>query len=73
MKHLALILTLVVSGCSTVNTVLSSHPPLCPGTRAYDPQICRGEKFTRLPNFTNEAQRIMERCGSIGADCPGAK
>jgi|LakMenEpi03Aug12_release.lakeMendotaPanAssembly.Ray.scaffolds.fasta_scaffold3591020_1 hypothetical protein len=71
MKRLILILTTVVAGCGSIDNLVSNMP--CPGHRPYDPQTCRGEKFARLPNFTNEAQRIMERCGSIGADCPKAK
>lgn len=47
MKYL-IVLALLLSGCS-------SYRPLCPGTRYYDPQICRGEKWQQLPNFENEA------------------
>jgi hypothetical protein len=45
---LAVVLTLL-AGCSSIPR------PLCPGTRSYDPQVCRGEKFQRIPNFENEA------------------
>lgn len=69
MIRLSLVLGLLISSCSS----LDSYQPLCPGTRAYDPQLCRGDKPARIPNFKNEAQRIMERCGSIGPDCPGAQ
>jgi hypothetical protein len=48
MRLLVLAILLVVTGCA-------NYRPLCPGTREYDPQVCRGEKFTRLPNFENEA------------------
>jgi hypothetical protein len=47
MKYL-IVLALFLTGCS-------SYRPLCPGTRYYDPQICRGEKWQQLPNFENEA------------------
>ena len=71
MKRLILILTTVVAGCGSIDSLVSNMP--CPGHRPYDPQLCRGEKPARIPNFKNEAQRIMERCGSIGPDCPGAQ
>jgi hypothetical protein len=51
MRYLALVLLL--SGCAS--NPLLSYKPLCPGTRHYDPQICRGETWQQLPNFTNEA------------------
>lgn len=75
MRFVLVLVAFFLQGCSTVNSTLDNYLANipCPGHRAYDPQTCRGEKFTRLPNFTNEAQRIMERCGSIGADCPGVK
>lgn len=47
---LAIGLVLLVSGCAS-----SGWKPLCPGTRTYDPQTCRGERFQTLPNFENEA------------------
>ena len=47
MRLLLLASLLVLTGCSVY--------PLCPGTRSYDPQVCRGEKFQRIPNFENEA------------------
>jgi len=75
MRFSPILIAVFLQGCSTINSTLDNylaHVP-CPGHRPYDPQTCRGEKFTRLPNFTNEAQRIIERCGSIGADCPKAK
>lgn len=71
MKRCILLSIILLSGCSSIDHALTNMP--CPGHRPYDPQTCRGEKFQRLPNFTNEAQRIMERCGSIGPDCPGAQ
>ena len=52
MRYLAIVLLL--SGCASSNPLLA-YKPLCPGTRAYDPQICRGEKWQQLPNFENEA------------------
>ena len=54
MRLLSLIVILAVQGCA-------SYRPLCPGTRAYDPQVCRGEKFERLPNFVKEAEIRRQR------------
>lgn len=73
MKQYLVILSIGLAGCTSMDKALDSYLANipCPGTRSYDPQICRGEKPARLPNFTNEAQDIMRRCGSIGADCPG--
>lgn len=51
---LASIGLLVLSGCAL-------SPPLCPGTRSYDPQICRGEKWQRIPNFEQEAIKRRQR------------
>jgi len=51
MKRYLVILSIGLAGC----TSLPTFQPLCPGTRPYDPQICKGEKFQRLPNFENEA------------------
>jgi hypothetical protein len=48
MRLLLIPVLLVLYGCA-------GYQPLCPGTRSYDPQVCRGEKFQRLPNFQNEA------------------
>lgn len=42
---------LTTSGCAFIKETTS----LCPGTRSYDPQVCRGEFFQQLPNFENEA------------------
>lgn len=73
MKRLIPLMFLITTGCSSVDNFINTYQPLCPGTRSYDPQLCRGEKPARLPNFVNEAHKIMEHCGSIGADCPKAK
>lgn len=54
MKWFVLLILAVLSGCA-------SYQPLCPGTRHYDPQVCRGEKFQRLPNFENEAIKRRQR------------
>jgi hypothetical protein len=44
-------------------TACGSLPqPLCPGTREYDIQVCRGEKSIRVPNFYGEAQQRYEKC-----------
>jgi hypothetical protein len=37
-------------------------PPLCPGTREYDVQVCRGEKTYRVPNFYGEAEQRRNKC-----------
>lgn len=44
-----LAVVLVLSGCAAPYTTL------CPGTRYYDPQICKGDKWQQIPNFENEA------------------
>jgi hypothetical protein len=54
MRLFIVITLLALQGCA-------SYRPLCPGTRSYDPQVCRGEKFERLPNFVNEAQIRRQR------------
>jgi hypothetical protein len=44
-------------------TACGSLPqPLCPGTREYDIQYCRGEKPIRVPNFYGEAQQRYDKC-----------
>lgn len=48
MKLALIAVVLVLSGCASYTT-------LCPGTRHYDPQICKGDKWQQLPNFENEA------------------
>ena len=61
MKLARLVLVSCLAGCGSVGQFLDNYQPLCPGTRHYDPQICRGEKFQRLPNFENEAKQRRER------------
>lgn len=57
MRLLAISLsTLVLGGC------LTFEPPLCPGTRAYDPQICRGEKWIHIPNPPYYALQQKQKC-----------
>jgi hypothetical protein len=51
MRYIFAIITLLLSGCSTVAQIATT----CPGLRPYDPQMCRGEYFQQLPNFENEA------------------
>ena len=51
MRYILVIAILTLSGCAVINDMA----PICPGTRYYDPQICRGEYFQQLPNFENEA------------------
>jgi hypothetical protein len=50
-------LVIVLAGCS-------SFQPRCPGTRSYDPQVCRGEQFQRLSNFPNEALQREQKCNA---------
>jgi hypothetical protein len=45
-----------LSGCLTL------EKPLCPGTRAYDPQICRGEKWVHIPNPPYAALQAKAKC-----------
>lgn len=57
MRTLILALTVTsLSGCFAL------APPLCPGTRAYDPQICRGEKWVHIPNPPYYALQLAEKC-----------
>ena len=56
MRIALLAILLALTGCSTLE-----YRPLCPGTRAYDPQICRGEKWQQLPNWDNEAIILRQR------------
>jgi hypothetical protein len=55
----ALILAL---SAATLSGCLTLEKPLCPGTRAYDPQICRGEKWTYIPNPPMYALQQQEKC-----------
>lgn len=50
MRIALLAIVLVLTGCAGVQ-----YRPLCPGTRYYDPQICRGETWQQLPNWDHEA------------------
>jgi len=56
-KILVLATIVALTGCS-------SFQPLCPGTRSYDPQVCRGEQFQRLSNFPNEALQRNDKCNA---------
>lgn len=51
MRYVFVSIAFMLSGCETLNQVANT----CPGFRAYDPQMCRGEYFQQLPNFENEA------------------
>jgi len=55
MRTCLLLVVVLITGCS-------SYRPLCPGTRYYDPQVCRGESFQRLNNFKNEALQREAKC-----------
>lgn len=48
---------IALTGCSVIE-------PLCPGTRSYDPQVCRGEQFQRLNNFPYEALQREQKCNA---------
>lgn len=56
MRIATLAIVLALTGCSALE-----YRPLCPGTRSYDPQICRGEKWQQLPNWDHEAVILRER------------
>jgi hypothetical protein len=65
MKKLIFVLALTLTACTL-------PPPLCPGTREYDVQVCRGEKRLRIGNFPYEAQqraRKCEQCIDIEDNC----
>lgn len=60
-KLITLYIMLLVSGCATSTGSPKPafewlFPTTCPGTRYYDPQVCRGETWTQLPNQPFEAQ-----------------
>lgn len=62
---LGLALAMALNACALT-------PPPCPGTRASDIQVCRGEKPLRIPNFYMEAiQRAnkCEQCIDIETNC----
>ena len=56
-KILVATLVVALTGCSSLQ-------PLCPGTRSYDPQGCRGEQFQRLGNFRYEALQREQKCNA---------
>lgn len=56
MRTLLLFSVILITGCSSLPR------PLCPGTRAYDPQVCRGQEFQRLGNFPKEALQREAKC-----------
>lgn len=49
MRWISLLVAVLLTACSNLPR------PLCPGTRAYDPQFCYGETFQQIPNFEYEA------------------
>ncbi len=51
MRYLFIVVSLLVTGCSSLTQIATT----CPGLRPYDPQLCRGESFQQIPNFENEA------------------
>lgn len=58
----AVLIALAVTGCATSGPGSKSSwewlmDPPCPGTRYYDPQVCKGQSFGGpLPNQPFEAQ-----------------
>lgn len=58
MRKLAAILLLTLTGCSSIEI----KPPLCPGTREYDVQLCRGEKMYQIPNPPYMALQRKAKC-----------
>jgi hypothetical protein len=64
--------SILVAGIVVTLTGCSAFQPLCPGTRSYDPQVCRGEQFQRLSNFPNEALQRNDKCNAcidVGNNC----
>lgn len=61
---LMLIASAMLLGCSTTSKKSNKPDPnwewlfssTCPGLRPEDPQLCRGETWTQLPNQPFEAQ-----------------
>jgi len=67
MRSLILGLAVIcLGGCLTLK------PPLCPGTRHYDPQFCRGETLTYIhnpPYMALQRKAKCEQCIDIENNC----
>ena len=50
------IFTALIAGCGSI------QPPLCPGTRSYDVQLCRGERIYQIPNPPYMALQRKAKC-----------
>jgi hypothetical protein len=57
-KLVAYLFLLTLAGCGSVQI----KPPLCPGTRDYDVQVCRGEKVYHIPNPPLAALQRKAKC-----------
>lgn len=55
-------LLLTALAASTLAGCLTIKPPLCPGTREYDVQLCRGEKMYQIPNPPYMALQRAAKC-----------
>ena len=52
------IFTTLIAGCGSI------QPPLCPGTRSYDVQLCRGERIYQIPNPPYMALQRQSKCNA---------
>lgn len=57
-KLFILSVCLFLSGC----TGIKFQEPLCPGTRHYDVQLCKGEKIYMIPNPPYAALQRKAKC-----------
>lgn len=67
-KLAALLLSLSITGCSSIQF----KEPLCPGTRSYNVQLCRGEKPYIIPNppgFAFQQEAKCNKCIDIDQNC----
>lgn len=69
MKKFLLIFYVVgLTACSSIEI----KKPLCPGTREYDIQLCRGEKPLQIPNppgFAFQQRDKCNKCIDIDQNC----
>lgn len=62
MRALVILAVVALTGCASVDTMSIKKYQM--GYRQYDPCIRCGEKFTQLPNWTNEAIIRNQRCAA---------
>lgn len=64
-KFILLFVAITIAGCASTKNKADTRPnpqwewltsTTCPGLRPEDPQLCRGEQWTQIPNQPFEAQ-----------------